>query len=177
MLSYINSLDQRTLLWIQEYFRSSTLDSLMVFFTRLGNWYLIWIFLAIALSIYPKTRRTAILTLASLLLVFLVGEVFIKNLVQRPRPIDESVRTLLFYLPVTYSFPSGHAASSFAASGVLAKSFPKYGLLLYALATFIAFSRVYLTLHYPSDFLAGILLGLICSFLVLRIDRRKSKQK
>jgi undecaprenyl-diphosphatase len=108
-------------------------------------------------------------------LAFLMGEVLIKNLIQRPRPIDESIRTLLFHLPVTYSFPSGHAASSFAASGVLAKHFPQHGKMLYALAAMIAFSRVYLTLHYPSDLLAGLLLGLACSFLVVKTYKRKKR--
>ncbi len=175
MFTYINSLDQRILLLIQQYMRSGTLDSLMVFFTRLGNWGLVWIFLAGALLIYPKTRHTAVLTLTALFLTFLMGEAFLKNLIQRPRPIDETIRTLLFHLPVTYSFPSGHAASSFAAAGVLAKHFRQHAILLYGLATVIAFSRVYLTLHYPSDLLAGLLLGLACSLMVIKIDNRKKK--
>ena len=74
--------------------------------------------------------------------------------------------------PSGYSFPSGHAASSFAAAGIIYKELKGYGVYALVLAAVIAFSRIYLFAHYPIDVFMGIILGLICSQIVLYIRRK-----
>jgi undecaprenyl-diphosphatase len=90
--------------------------------------------------------------------------------VQRIRPsADIPEINMLIAKPLSYSFPSGHAASSFAVAGVLSKYFKKYAPEFLGLASLIAFSRLYLYVHYPTDVLAGIILGLICSRIIIYI--------
>ncbi|NLZ48864.1 MAG: phosphatase PAP2 family protein, partial [Clostridiales bacterium] len=77
--------------------------------------------------------------------------------------------------PSSFSFPSGHTGFSFAATGVLAKYFRKYRIPLFILASLMAFSRVYLCVHYPSDIIGGIILGLICSQISIWVFDRESE--
>lgn len=74
--------------------------------------------------------------------------------------------------PHTHSFPSGHAASSFACACVLAAAAPRFRVPLYVLAAAIAFSRAYVGVHYPLDVLAGSLLGLALGYGVVAVARR-----
>ena len=84
--------------------------------------------------------------------------------------------------PSEFSFPSGHAGSSFASAFVLYRKLPKkYGIWAIILAALISFSRLYVGVHYPTDVLAGILVGMGCSYLgewvVLQIEKRRLKKK
>ena len=90
----------------------------------------------------------------------LVGNVCLKNLIARPRPcwLDSSVQ-LLISSPTDYSFPSGHTLSSAIGATVLTKANHQFGWAAIPLAAAIAFSRLYLFVHYPSDVLAGAVLG------------------
>lgn len=84
----------------------------------------------------------------------------IKQWVERDRPaVADPEPATLVELPATFSFPSGHATVSFACATVLALAVPRLRWPLFALATLIAFSRVYVGVHYPFDVLAGAVLG------------------
>lgn len=86
----------------------------------------------------------------------------LKNWADRDRPpLSNPEPEPLVDLPATYSFPSGHATVSFACATVLALAVPRLRVPLYALAALIAFSRVYVGVHYPFDVLAGAALGLL----------------
>jgi undecaprenyl-diphosphatase len=91
----------------------------------------------------------------------------IKPIAARPRPFTAitSARVVGGY-PPTLSFPSGHAALSFAAATVLAFALPRWRALWFAIATVIAVSRVYIGVHYPLDVVCGMLLGLAVGILV-----------
>ena len=116
------------------------------------------------------------MALGALILSTILGEGILKHVVQRVRPSEDiPAVNLLIAKPLSYSFPSGHTASSFAVAGVLAKYFKDYAIEFLGLASLIAFSRLYLYVHYPTDVLAGIILGLICSRIIIYMFSRVSK--
>lgn len=145
---------------------TSLLDSIMVFITTLGNGGLIWIAIAVICLFSKKYRKCGIAMGLALLLSFILGNVILKNLVARPRPcwIDSSV-TLLIKNPTDYSFPSGHSFASFAGATVIFMYHKKEGIIALILAALIAFSRLYLFVHYPSDVLGGAILGIFVAVI------------
>lgn len=155
------------LLWIQENLRCAFTDWLFPAITFLGDKGLIWIAAAVALLFFKQYRKWGVLLLAALLITTLVGEVALKNLIGRPRPCTLFPdMELLISRPDSYSFPSGHSASSFAAAVVLLKCRKAFGIPAILLAALIAFSRLFLFVHYPTDVLAGAALGAILGLLV-----------
>ena len=96
-----------------------------------------------------------------------------ENLIARPRPcwLDDSVK-LLIPIPTDYSSPSGHTLSSVIGATVLTKTNRRFGWAAIPLAAIIAFSRLYLFVHYPSDILAGAVLGAAIGLVVYRVGMR-----
>jgi undecaprenyl-diphosphatase len=122
-----------------------------------------------------KYRTTGILCLSALLLTTLLGEGIIKHLVQRQRPYNHiDSLNLLISEPMTYSFPSGHTGSSFAAATVLGSRMHKLAPWVFSFAVIIAFSRLYLMVHYATDVLAGAALGTLCAVFILRIYKKRA---
>ena len=154
------------------------LDDVMVFISSLGNFGAIWIITAIALIIHKKTRKCGILVLCALTLSLITGETITKNLVARIRPcnIDVTVK-MLIDKPKTYSFPSGHSASSFAATAVIFHYYKKAGFLALIIASLIAFSRMYLFVHFPTDVLGGMLWGIVSAIIVIMIYKKFFEEK
>lgn len=173
----IQHLDNYILLLIKNNMNGYIIDKTMIIITSLGNGGAIWIVIAALLMLNQKYRKIGFMTLVALLLSALLGDEILKNIVQRIRPsANIPAANLLISKPLTYSFPSGHAAASFAASGVLAKYFKKYGFVFFILASLIAFSRLYLYVHYPTDVLAGVILGLTCSKITIYIFNKTNKR-
>ncbi len=162
----LNALEGSFLLLIQDSVRCSVLTPFFVFVTRLGDRGFIWIVLSLLLLLSPKTRKTGCMGLLALLFSLLVNNMFLKNLVERSRPFDAiQALTPLIPRPHDFSFPSGHTASSFAAAGVFFRRLPRrLGVPAIILAALIAFSRLYVGVHYPSDVLFGMLSGLALGF-------------
>lgn len=96
-----------------------------------------------------------------------------ENLIARPRPcwLDDSVK-LLIPVPTDYSFPSGHTLSSVIGATVLTKTNRRFGWAAIPLAAIIVFSRLYLFVHYPSNILAGAVLGAAIGLAVYRVGMR-----
>ena len=137
---------------------------------RLG---LLWIVLALVLAVAYRRFGVLILTLVAVALADWSATA-IKALVDRPRPpLRYPEPKTLVAVPHDASFPSGHAATSFAAATILAISFPRLAPLLYLLAAAVAFSRVYVGVHYPLDIVGGAVLGvLIATALHLLVRAR-----
>jgi undecaprenyl-diphosphatase len=92
-----------------------------------------------------------------------------KYFTNRPRPyVSHPDPEPLLHAQLELSFPSGHAATSFVGAALLATFVPRFAVAFYALAALVAWSRVYVGVHYPSDVIAGALLGLAVAFLLRR---------
>ncbi len=161
------NLDWTILHWIQDTLVCPALDFLMPKITLLGDGDAVWLLAAAALLITKKYRRYGVLLLVALALGVLTGNLTLKPLIARPRPcwVDESVR-LLIPNTTDYSFPSGHTLSSVIGATVLTKANAKFGLAAIPLAALIAFSRLYLYVHYPTDILGAAVLGVAIGLLV-----------
>lgn len=173
MMSLIQNFDNYILLVINNNMHGYIMDKVMVIITYLGNGGLIWIIISIFLMLNKKYRKIGFVVVGALILSTILGDEILKNVIKRARPSTYiPAANLLISKPLTYSFPSGHAATSFAAAGVLAKYFKQYAFAFFSLAFVIAFSRLYLYVHYPTDVLVGIILGLICSKITFYIFNR-----
>ncbi len=148
-------------------------DFVMPIITRLGDKGFIWICLALVLLGFKKSKRYGIAILLSLLLTVILGEVIIKPMVQRIRPFIFYSLDILIEGPISFSFPSGHTASSFSVFGIFLFAIKKYRLPCFILAFLIAFSRLYLGVHYFTDVVAGGALGLIDAYIVYRFYLKK----
>ena len=142
-------------------------DVVVPLITRLGDAGIIWIILTVLLLIIPKTRKTGVIMMAALLVDVLLCNVLIKNLVARTRPFDVNTAVqLLVTKPQDYSFPSGHTAASFASvTALYLAGEKKLWKIALVLAVLIAFSRLYLYVHYPTDVLGGIITGAIAGYI------------
>lgn len=148
--------------FIQGNLRSGFGDLLMLLITRLGDGGMIWIILALALLINPKTRKTGAALAAALALEALCSNLILKPLVARIRPCDINPAVqLLIPRPDDFSFPSGHTGFSFAGAAVLFFHKSRLRIPALILAGLIGFSRLYLYVHYPTDVLAGAGLGIM----------------
>lgn len=128
----------------------------MPFISMLGNGGILWIIIGLVLAIDPKHRKMAWVLFLALGIEFLLCNVLLKNLFAMPRPCDLNPSVaLLIPKPQDYSFPSGHTASSFAAVTVLYLMGVKRWYWALVLAGLIAFSRMYLDVHFPIDILGG----------------------
>ena len=170
MLGYLKKIDVVVLKWINISFRNKTFDKIMPMITAAGNLGIVWIVIYVLLLTKSDYRLLGKMILASLLITTIVGEGVMKHLIRRKRPFHEDdEKELLITRPITYSFPSGHTASSFAVAAVFIKTNNSASLIIIILASLIAFSRVYLGVHYPSDVLGGGIIGFFCGLLTVML--------
>ena len=133
----------------------------MLVITSIGDIGIVWILTALVFIATKKYRIEGIAILATLVLNLLISNVILKQLIARVRPCDINTAVeLLIPRPTDYSFPSGHTSSSFAAGIVIFFKDKLIGSFALILAAAIAFSRLYLYVHYPSDVVAGIIIGI-----------------
>lgn len=170
MIELIQKFDVQILNLINNYCHNPIMDKIMTTITSIGNAGFIWIVIALILIITPRYREVGIMTLCALILNAILGELILKNIFERSRPFDilDDI-ILLIKTPISFSFPSGHTASSFAAVGIIGAMIKKYKWYALSLAILIAFSRMYLFVHYPTDIIGGIILGIFSSRIVLKV--------
>lgn len=163
--------DLPILRWIAENIWCGFLDAVMPLITLLGDAGIFWIGVAVVLLFFKKTRRVGLGMGAALILGLLVCNVTLKPLCARPRPYDYELEhfgtaiKLLIEAQHDFSFPSGHTIASFEAATVLAIHSKKAGIPALVLASLIAFSRLYLYVHYPTDVIASVILGIAFAYL------------
>lgn len=157
--------------WIAENLYCPFLDTVMPLVTKLGDAGIFWIAVAVALLIFPKTRKIGLSMGAALLIGLVVCNLTLKPLLARIRPYDYQLEyfgktiTLLIATPHDFSFPSGHTLASFEAAIALTVYNRKWGIPAIFLAAVIAFSRLYLYVHYPTDVLFSLLISVGIAFL------------
>ncbi len=174
MLDWLIALDGQILLWIQAYVRLSFLDPVVVFYTHLGDAGLLWSGISLVMICFPRTRRAGILSLAALALGGILTNVTLKQMVARVRPWH-TVDGLTFLVRETdpNSFPSGHTCAAFAVAGVWFRTLPKRWMRVtgMVMAVLMGLSRLYVGVHFPSDVLAGAVVGLLASWLAWKLGR------
>ncbi len=151
---------------IQSNIKTGFMDAIMPFITQLGDAGLIWIILSIGLIIPKKTRKIGFVMIIALILNGIICNIILKPMLARIRPFDVNTAIkLLINKPRDFSFPSGHTSASFTAASVLFFRKSKLFVPSLVLAFLISFSRIYLYVHYPSDVLAGLVLGILCGYI------------
>ena len=165
MPEWFLNLDGGILLWLQEAVRNAVLTPLFTLYTHLGDSGLMWIALSVLLLCFKKTRKAGAAGLMALLLSLMFTNGILKHLVERPRPwLTVEGLTPLIAEHDPNSFPSGHTSASFAAASAWCRTLPRrwMGVTAVVLAALMGFSRLYVGVHFPSDVLAGVLVGLFC---------------
>ena len=164
------SFDLPVLEWIQAHLQCGFLDKTMPIITLFGDGGIFWIAVAVVLLVFPKYRKVGFSMGAALILGVLVCNVTMKPLIARIRPYDlqETLGNhinLLISVQHDYSFPSGHTIASFEACVVLLIKDKRMGIPATILACLIAFSRLYLYVHYPTDVIFSVFAGILFAFL------------
>ena len=179
MIDTLLKIDSDILLWIQDNLRAGWLDPIMTFITYLANGGALWIGICVLLLILKKTRTTGLVCSCSLAATFLINNIILKNVIARTRPYEAVERlNRIIGAQSDYSFPSGHSGASFAVAVVMFMEMPKkYGVPALIVAVLIAFSRLYVGVHYPSDVIAGVLTGTIYAVITVTIYRKCFKGK
>ena len=156
--------------WIRANIWCEVLDVAMPIITTFGDGGIFWIAWSVLLMFFPKTRKTGLGMAFALAMGLVVCNLTLKPMVARIRPYDLQAElgvtiNLLQGAMHDFSFPSGHTIASFEAATVLLKNSKKMGIPAYILAIMVAFSRLYLYVHYPTDVIASIILGTVFALI------------
>ena len=150
--------------------QNPVLDFLMPILTNLNYWRIPWAIMVILLLIFGGKRgRIAVaLLLVGITLSDQLCNSLIKPLVGRIRPCNalENVH-LLINCTRSFSFPSSHATNMFTGMMILSFIYRKLRIAFWVIAVMVAYSRIYVGVHYPLDVLGGIILGIICAGIVI----------
>ena len=184
MLEWLYSVDYAILDAIQG-IHTDFLDAAMRTVTHLGDGGIFWLAIGVILCFPKKTRKWGFGLILAVIFGAIGCNVILKNAVQRIRPYDnpmgtftaEQLMALGIGLPHDWSFPSGHTTASFAAATAVFLRNKKVGTPLLVLATVIAFSRLYLYIHYPSDVLVGLLWGMTAAVLAYWVLNKLTESK
>lgn len=169
--------DWDILYWIQG-LHGDLMNNFFLVLTKIaGDYGHLWLILGALFCIFPKTRKCGFAVLLGYALVYVLGQFVLKDLIARPRPchIDTAVE-LLLKRPSSYSCPSTHSAWAFAAATAVLLNHKKTGIAVLVVALLIAFSRLWLFVHFPTDVLAGMALGVLCGFAADRTVKAVAKK-
>jgi undecaprenyl-diphosphatase len=165
----VTGLDRRLERWIVEH-RWHPLDDVFVWLTRIGSNGAVWLAIGLALALAWRRPRPFVLVLLAVAAADLIATL-LKLAVGESRPHEPHP---LVAIPHSSAFPSGHAATAFAGATVLSALVPRFAPAFYVLAAAIAYSRLYVGVHWPLDVLAGAAIGVVTALLLLAADRRRS---
>lgn len=152
--------------------RWNCLDSLGIFFAKYFEYVLILCLILFLVLNFKKRWKTVIVAFVSAVLARFVIVEFIRWLWQRPRPFIANNVNLLLDYPNKASFPSGHAAFYFALSTIVYFYNKKIGILFYLGSFLICLARVFVGIHWPTDILAGAIIGILFGWLIYKISKK-----
>lgn len=166
----IIKLDYAALNAIQNHMRCKPMDKLMTAVTKLGDKGLVWIITAFTMLFIPSYRKCGLSLIFGLAAGLVYGNLIAKNLVRRNRPcwVDGDI-PLLIEIPLDFSFPSCHTMSCFAASFVIMHYDRLIAIPALIFAASVAFSRMYLYVHFPTDVVGGVLLAILVYYTAINI--------
>ena len=176
---FAESFDLPILDWIQATLRCAFLDKIMPLITVLGDGGAFWIACAVLMILLKKYRKAGISAGLALIFGLVICNMILKPTVARIRPYDYqeqlgTIINLLIEKEHSLSFPSGHTIASFEAATAILLRHKKLGIAAMILAILIAFSRMYLYVHYPTDVIASVFLGIGLAFLASWIVNKVS---
>ena len=177
-MSQIQKWDESVVLWVREYISCPFLDVIMKWISFLGDNGIVWISITILFLFFAKTqqkkwRTWGMILGSSLLISSFITNIILKPFVARLRPYDVLLLDIILPPLSDYSFPSGHTTVAFTGAVVLWHINHIFGVGAFLFAVMIAFSRIYLAVHYITDVLAGAMIGSLCAFAVIAVVRRK----
>ena len=145
------------------------LDQIMivVFNKMVGSLGQLWLIVGFVLLVIPKTRKCGAAVLLSYVVSFLIGNVWLKDFIARPRPcaVDDTVQ-LIVKKPGSFSCPSVHTYFAFSSAMAIFHYYKKSGIGVFLFAALVGFSRMYFFVHYPTDVLFGAVLGIVTALVV-----------
>ena len=177
-MNQIQKWDENIVLWVREYISCPFLDVIMKWISFLGDNGMIWISITILFLFFTKTqqkkwRTWGIVLGISLIVSSLITNVLLKPFIARLRPYDVLLLDIILPPLSDYSFPSGHTTAAFTSAVVLWHINHIFGVGAFLFAVMIAFSRIYLAVHYTTDVLVGAIIGSLSAFAVIAVARRK----
>ena len=163
----MKNIDRKATYYMQYKLHSPFLDKLMMFFTFLGDYCLIWL-LFTAFFYFSGERKVSYLLVSTMLITNAINNGLIKSIFRRKRPFEE-YEDITIFIPEPYgsSFPSGHSATGFCCAMLICYFSTTFGVISLILASLIAFSRLYLRVHFFSDILVGMIVGCLCSMVLM----------
>ena len=167
-MNWLNEMELPILWWIRDNLTNPFLDTVMPYISSLARHGEFWILLALILLCFKKTRKAGVAMGLAMACGFLIGNIGLKNIFARIRPYDMVEVELLVKHLSDFSFPSGHTLVSFNAAIALHHYHRKWGIAALVLAALIAYSRLYLFVHYPTDVVVGLLLAVGIAFAACR---------
>jgi len=171
-VSFLLGVDHRLRAWVVTH-RIAWLDQPIVLLSAAGLYGAVWVFLALVLAIAGRMfwRDLGRLVLA-LIVTTIVTDYVLKPAIHRARPFESTPNILVIGRHSdTASFPSGHTATAVAGAIVFTRLFPAASVAWWVLAAAIAYARVYLGVHYPSDVIAGAMVGAVCTIGIWRLTK------
>ena len=161
ILRNIHRSDLRLSFYMTQLYHHHILNQAMKWISYCGNYGMIWLLTAIIALINPDSHSMSIHLLIALIASALIAQISIKSLVQRHRPCHLYPDIpLLIPTPHDSSFPSSHTTSAFACSTIIFLFYPSWGILAYLFAFLTGLSRIYFFVHFLSDVICGMLLGI-----------------
>jgi len=156
-------------MWVVTH-RVAALDNVFWLLSVVGRGGLVWLTIGAAIAVARK-RLHAFTVVLFAVLIASTSAAIIKSAVDRKRPYDVLAGTVIGGRPGDASFPSGHSANAFAGAAVLTRVAPAGAVVWWTLAVAIAFSRVYLGVHFPLDVIGGAAVGAASAWIALRLTR------
>ena len=169
--------DTEILVFIQNHIRNDFLDVIFPVYTELGEDGIIWIVVGVLLLIPKKTRKCGIMVLAALLVMLVANNLILKKVIARTRPCyTDEIKHLfpgLIEIPkiTSYSFPSGHTTSAFSVAFTIYSQHKKLGIIALIMSACMAFTRLYVFVHFPTDIYGGIIVALGIAYFVYRMEK------